>query len=108
AKPPSPVDRNLRFQVARSGSQTSKLMFESVDGLLTACTRQKAGRLGIVTVSEIFNAPAGTAVDSTTVASPNVRPFKETQAAPELGAVVGRSGLCAETVAAVRQVAAAT
>src|SRR6185436_8995670 len=83
-------------------------MFESADGLLTPCTRQNDGRLGMVTVSDSVSDPAGTIVDSTTDASPaNVLPFNVAHAAPASEAVVSRSGLCAETsITAVRNAAA--
>jgi hypothetical protein len=82
-------------------------MFESAEGLLTACTRQNDGRLGIVTVSETFSDPARTSVEATTVASPNVRPFRPSHAPFELAAT-GRSGLCAETRATAKNAAKAT
>src|SRR5262245_5263745 len=85
-------------------------MFESEDGLLTPWTRQNGGRLGIVTVSESCSAPAGTLLDSTIAASPNVRPLSVAHAAvPAPGAAAGRSGPCAETrMAAARNAAAPT
>jgi hypothetical protein len=43
AYPPSPDERNFPFHES-DGSHTSKLMFESLVGLLTPTTRQKAGR----------------------------------------------------------------
>ena len=53
--PPSPLERNFPFQAV--GSHVSKLMFDSLDGLLTPTSLQKAGRLlkvnipvGVVTV----------------------------------------------------------
>src|SRR5678816_27568 len=72
-------------------------MFESADGLLTAWTRQNDGRPGMVTVSDSFREPAGTSVDSATVASPNARPFKVVQAAPLIAEATGRSWVCAES-----------
>src|SRR5262245_60618943 len=83
-------------------------MLELADGLLTPCTRQNDGIPETDTVSEIFSEPAGTAVDSTTVASPNVRPLSVAHDTPELPAALGRSGVCAETMAAARNAAPAT
>src|SRR5580704_19467770 len=41
--PPLPTPINLPFQL-EAGIQTSNLISESVEGLVTAATRQKAGR----------------------------------------------------------------
>src|SRR5580704_12895424 len=42
--PPFPVPRNLPFHFPATGSQTSTLISESLDGASVACTRQNAGR----------------------------------------------------------------
>ena len=42
--PPFPVPRNLPFQLAAAGSQSSIRMSESLEGVSVACTRQNAGR----------------------------------------------------------------
>src|SRR5262249_11549580 len=74
AQPPLPTARSLPFHVtlpsddgracppetsAEAGSQTSILMFESVDGLSVAATRQKAGRLFSVPLNGVAKEPAG-------------------------------------------------
>src|ERR1017187_10295996 len=60
AKPPLPTPWNLPFQLA-AGIQTSKLISESDDGLMTPATRQKAGRLDTALPLVGVKPPAGTA-----------------------------------------------
>src|ERR1700722_20581834 len=66
AKPPLPTPRYLPFQPA-IGNQTSKSMFESLEGRIAPCTRQNAGSflnsaccaaVGVLSGPE--NSPAGT------------------------------------------------
>src|SRR5262245_56029539 len=82
AQPPLPTARSFPFHVtgracppaasaaaaaaaaslagAGSGSHTSILMFESLDGLSVAAIRQNAGRLISVALNGVVNDPAGT------------------------------------------------
>src|ERR1700674_4940607 len=68
-------------------------MSESADGLLTPCTRQNAGRLDTVTVSEIRSVPLVTSVESTMeVVLSKVRPFNAEHSAEGPAAACFGSG----------------
>src|SRR5213594_3757835 len=64
AQPPLPTASNFPFQWS-AGNQTSKLMFESDDGLSTPTTRQNAG-----TAAPAAPAPAGPAEPRPCATSP--------------------------------------
>jgi hypothetical protein len=84
-------------------------MSESADGLLTPCTRQNAGRLGTVTVSEIRSVPLVTSVESTIeVALSKVRPFNAAHAADGPEAAGFCSGCCAAISTTDARIAALT
>src|SRR5262245_52488081 len=76
-------------------------MFESLDGLLTACTRQNGGRSFTVTVCDTISVPPVTIVASVTVVPSKVRPFSAAHSVGVLaatGAEAGRAaGACAES-----------
>src|SRR5580658_5900811 len=66
AKPPLPTPRYLPFQ-PEIGNQTSKSIFESLEGRITPCTRQNAGNFlnsasseEVAALSGPENSPAGT------------------------------------------------
>jgi hypothetical protein len=60
ANPPFPTPWNLWFQ-PEAGSQASKRIFESAEGVIIPATRQNAGRLSIALSPGGVNDPAGTA-----------------------------------------------
>src|SRR2546428_6481746 len=84
-------------------------MSESADGLLTPCTRQNAGRLGTVTVSEIRSVPLVTSVESTMeVVLSKVRPFNAEHSVNGPEAAGFRSGCCAAISTTHARIAALT
>src|SRR6202140_5035447 len=84
-------------------------MSESADGLLTPCTRQNAGRLGMVTVSEIRSVPLVTSVDSTMeVVLSKVRPFNAEHSVDGPEAAGFRSGCWAPIPTTHARIAALT
>src|SRR5687768_5348246 len=78
AQPPSPADRNLRFQ-ALVGIHTSKLMLESLVGLMMPATRHAAVSIGGVAPGG-SNAPAGTTAATVMVVSGNCNEASASQA----------------------------
>src|ERR1700730_9883316 len=84
-------------------------MSESADGLLTPCTRQNAGRLVTVTVSEIRSVPLVTSVESTMeVVLSKVRPFNAEHSADGPEAAGFHSGCCAAISTTHARIAALT
>ena len=62
-------------------------MFDSLDGLLVACTRQNAGMLATVVFSEIFSVPEVTIAAEVTVVP--LSSFSPDRAAHSVGPAAG-------------------
>src|SRR5437879_2696919 len=94
AKPPLPCPWYLPFQ-PEAGSHTSILMSESLDGLTSATTRQKAGtslNIGIPDSAPAgTNAPAATVLAEMIVVSASFRTVNLSQVAAKAGAAVKTS-----------------